>query len=184
MKWLPLVMFVACSSSEPPQPSIVLEDFVTPDVMEARENWVDKASGLMFTTPDQGWARWEPAELAVYVDAKLGVREGPKCSGYALMRPANGVGARAAADAARAALSYGEVVVQVDEDVLYNDKTARRYEVVGKRDGVVVAERASYWLDLGNLYGVVAFTSERNYTARRRCLDRVTGGFAYGLPSP
>lgn len=182
MKWLPWLMLVGCSSKEPP--SIVLEDFVTPDVMEARETWVDKASGLMFTTPDQGWTRWEAAELAAVADAKLGVREGPKCSGYALMRPANGVGARAAADAARAAVTFAELAVHVDEDVLYNDKTARRYEVVGKRDGVVVAERASFWLDLGNLYGVVAFTSERNYTERRRCLDRVTGGFAYGLPSP
>ena len=104
--WCWLVGLLAACSAEERRPSIVLEEFVTPDVMEARDTWVDRPSGLMFTTPDQGWTRWEAAELAGYADAKLGVREGAKCSGYALMRPANGVGARAAADAARACLLY------------------------------------------------------------------------------
>ncbi len=166
-------------------PSIVLVDFHPPDVAEPRETWSHKASGVMFTTPGSGWSRIEgEAQAALGADVKLAVREGERCSGWALVRPAAGLGARQAADAARSALAWQGLQVQVDEDVKYDLWTARRYEVQGRLDGRVVAERASYWLEFGNLYGVVARTNDRYYASRRRCLDRVTAGFALGLPAP
>jgi len=172
-------------SSESDEPSIVLVDFHPPDVAELRETWKDKASGLMFTTPGSGWTRLEGDALsALGADVKLAVKDGERCSGWVRVSPAAGLGARAAADAGRAALPWQGMQVQVDEDVKYDLWTARRYEVQGRLEGRVVAERASYWLEYGNLYAVVARTNDRDYASRRRCLDRVTAGFALGMPAP
>lgn len=177
-----------CPESEPEGPSIVLENFTSPAVQEPRETWKDKASGLVFQTPGLGWVRLEGAELGTLggPDAKLGVREvggGARCMGWAVARAAAGDGAHAAADKARAALTqaWGEVQVQVDEDVKWDLWTARRYEVAGKVEGKTHAERATWWIDGGMVYGVVARSWERDYASRRRCLDRVTAGFSLGL---
>jgi len=177
-----------CPDREPEGPSIVLENFQSPDVAEPRETWKDKKSGLVFQTPGLGWARIEGADLAALgPDVKLGVRElreGGRCMGWAVARPAAGDGAHVAADKARAALTqaWGEVQVQVDEDVKWDLWTARRYEVAAKVDGKTHAERATWWIDSGVVYGVVARSWDRDYGSRRRCLDRVTAGFALGLP--
>lgn len=176
-----------CPESEPEGPSIVLENFQSPAIPEPRETWKDKASGLVFQTPGLGWVRLEGAELAgLGPDVKVGVREvggAARCMGWAVARPAGEDGARAAADKARAALTqaWGPVQVQVDEDVKWDLWTARRYEVAGNVEGQTHAERATWWLDGGLVYGVVARSWERDYASRRRCLDRVTAGFSLGL---
>jgi len=175
----------ACQEATQDAPSIVLEEFKPPDVAEPRETWRHAQSGLMFTTPGGGWARVQGEALsALGPDVKLAVASGRRCQGWALARAAGGVGARAAADAARQALVWEDLQVHVDEDAKYDLWTARRYEVQGRVDGRTVAERASYWLEFGKVYGVVARTSERDYASRRRCLDQVTAGYALGMPSP
>lgn len=161
----------------------MLENFVPPDVAEPRETWRHGPSGLLFTTPGRGWSRIEEEALAgLGGGVVLGVREGTRCTGWALTRQADPDGARAAADRARAALTWEDLEVQVDEDVKYDLWTARRYEVQGRFEGRTTAERATFWIADGRLYGVVARTDDRDYTSRRRCLDRVTAGFALGMP--
>lgn len=168
---------------EPEGPSIVLENFVPPDVAEPRETWKHNASGLLFTTPGRGWTRLEGEALTrLGQDVVLAVSEGARCSGWALTREADAEGARVAAERARGALAWQGLQVQVDEDVKYDLWTARRYEVQGQVEGRTTAERATYWIADGRLYGVVARTNDRDYTSRRRCLDRVTAGFALGMP--
>lgn len=177
-----LAVLVGCPG-EPDGPSIVLEDFTPPDVAEPRETWKHKASGVLFTTPGSGWTRLEEGELAALgPDVVLGVREGTRCTGWAASRAADGDGARAAADRGRQALSWEGLAVHVDEDVKYDLWTARRYEVQGRVDGRTSAERGTYWIADGRLYAVVARTNDRDYTSRRRCLDRVTAGFSLGMP--
>ena len=74
--------------------------------------------------------------------------------------------------------------VQVDEPVLFELWTAWRYEVQGRLDGRVHAERTTVWIDQGKVYAIVARSDDRDYGSRRRCLDRVTAGFTLGMPSP
>lgn len=173
---------VGCPGEEGGErPSIVLEDFHPPDVAEARATWRDGGSGLVFVITGSGWERLEGDALgALGEDVKLAVRQGARCLGWVLARPAAGLGARDAADAARRSLAWEALEVQVDEDVKYDIWTARRYEVVGRVDGRTVAERATYWLEDGKLYAVVARASESHYVSRRRCLDLVTAGFSLG----
>jgi len=180
--WL-LAGAIGCPEGEADGPSIVLENFVPPDVAEPRETWKHGPSGLSFTTPGGGWARVEGEALAALgPEVVLAVREGKRCSGWALTRAADPDGARAAADRARSTLTWEGLQVQVDEDVKYDLWTARRYEVQGQLQGRTTAERATYWISDGRLYAVVARTEDRDYTSRRRCLDRVTAGFALGIP--
>ncbi len=175
----------ASGSGGSDEPSIVMVDFHPPDVAEPRETWADKVSGLQFTTPGSGWTRIEGEALpGLGADVKLAVRQGERCSGWVSGRAAGGVTARVAADSRRTGIGFEGFQVQVDEDVKYDLWTARRYEVQGKVDGRTTVERATWWLAYGNLYGVVARTSERDYGSRRRCLDAITAGFALGMPAP
>ena len=188
MRLVVVILFaLGCSgTAEPPErsgPSIVLEDFHSPDVGEPRETWTDGASGFSFLTPGSGWARVDAAELTAFGEhVKLAVRSGDRCVGWASARPSEGLGARAWADRARSALAWEGLDVQVDEDAKYDLWTARRYEVQGKLDGRVTSERASYWLDRTTVYAVVGRASDASYVARRRCLDQITAGFSLGAP--
>lgn len=174
---------VGCRDEAPERPSTP-EVFRPPDPGEPRVAWTDAQSGLSFERTGR-WARLEPAALeSLGPDVRLGVAEGKRCRGWALVRPAAEVTTRAAAAAARQALAWDELKVRVDEFVKYDIWTARRYEVRGRVDGRVTEERATWWIDHGKLYAVVARTDERDFNSRRRCLDRVTAGFVLRDPSP
>lgn len=181
------VFLLGCSetgpASEPSAPSIVLEDFHSPDVGEPRETWSDPASGFAFTTPGSGWSRVDGDELAALGEnVKMAVRAGPRCMGWAIKHPAEGLGARAWADKSRARLAWDELQIHVDEDAKYDLWTARRYEVQGKLAGRTTSERASFWLDRATLYAIVARADDTSYVARRRCLDQITAGFSLASP--
>jgi hypothetical protein len=170
---------LGCPGGADQGPSIVLEDFYPPDVAEPRETWKDDATGLVFITPGLGWRRMEASELTVLgPNVKLGVEEGKRCRGWALAQPAGEVATRTAAEEARKALTWDGLELRVDEYVKYDLWTARRYEVQGQVEGRTLTERASFWIDDGTLYTVVARTNDRDFTSRRRCLDRVTAGFS------
>lgn len=175
-----LVVMEGCSESEQADSGgFRLEEFHPPDVSQPRETWKDEASLMMFRTPGPGWTRLEGAALtALGPDVRLAVQESARCVGWVSTRAGAGQGTAArAAEAARAALGWEGVQIVADEDVKYDFWTARRYEVQGQHDGRTMAERASFWVDNGQLYIVVARTSERGYVARRRCLDQITAGF-------
>jgi hypothetical protein len=184
------VALVACSSEESSGPRVI--HFTPPDVALPTETFRHRESGLTFTTPGPGWRRLDlPSQLHDSAVVAFSDTTGD-CRAWATMNPhARPPGelrpdpdlARAAADSARSETHLDEAAVHVDEYVLYDLWTARRWELQGRRDGEKTSIRATFFVDKGRLYRVQAEARGPLYGERRRCLDQMTAGFTFAKPS-
>ncbi len=158
------------------------QEFVPPPP-EPREVWTSATGEVSFSSPGKGWRLWTEAEMAAFGhEVRLGV-EGPRgCSGWVAVRDGYDDGSRVGADAARAEVTLDGLEVHVDEDVKYDLWTARRWEVQGRREGVMHSIRSTFFVNLKRLWRLEAEAVGRDYVDRRRCLDTVTAGFVFNLP--
>jgi hypothetical protein len=186
MKFKGLMMtlgaLVACGP-EAPQGGMAGPPTSTPSL---RETWRADEGRLLFETPGtQGrpWRRMPEDELSARgPGVKLGVYGPRDCLGWVSVTPGYDDSPRLAADAARAEVFLDALEVHVDEDVKYDRWTARRWEVQGRRGGVMTSIRTTFFVHLGSLYRLEAEGSGHDYGDRRRCLDQVTAGFIFNLP--
>jgi len=200
---------VACQAqTEDDAPRVV--HFTPPSAPEPRDTFRHRDAGLVFTTPGLGWRQLSPLEAGRLDSTALLAFQSatPDCRGWATLHqldsapplrdphdttprppdapPAAPDLARKPADLARAttAASLEQPATHVDEYVLFDLWTARRWELQGKRDGVQTSIRATFFVDEDRLYRIQAEASGPLYGERRRCLDQITAGFAFSLPAP
>jgi hypothetical protein len=195
-----------CQDPTDHRPRVV--NFTPPDAAEPRDTFRHRESGLVFTTPGSGWRQLAPLEAGRLDPTALLAFQSrtPDCRGWATLHtladapplrdphdttprppdapPAAPDLARKAADLARIATleTLEAPAVHVDEYVLYDLWTARRWELQGKRDGTVTSIRATFFVDEDRLYRIQAEASGPLYGERRRCLDQITAGFVFAKP--
>lgn len=185
-----LVLVLVACSEEPSGPRVV--HFTPPDVALPTETFRDRESGLIFTTPGPGWRRLDlPSQLHESARVAFSDTTGD-CRAWATMNPTARAAddnrpdpdlARAAADHARSHTHLEKASVHVDEYVLYDLWTARRWEIQGVRDGQKTSIRATFFVDKGRLYRIQAEARGPLYGERRRCLDQMTAGFTFAKPA-
>ncbi len=195
-----------CQDPDDDRPRVV--NFTPPDASEPRDTFRHRESGLQFTTPGSGWRQLAPIEAGRLDPTALLAFQSrtPECRGWATLhtladapplrdphdttpRPVNAPPAapdlaRKAADIARTTTltTLVEPATHVDEYVRFDLWTARRWELQGKRDGVLTSIRATFFVDEDRLYRIQAEASGPLYGERRRCLDQITAGFAFSKP--
>lgn len=189
---LPLLI-AACSqpSDEPSGPRVI--HYTPPDAEIPTTTFRHRETGLIFAAQGEGWRQLDlPGQLHPSAQLAISNANGD-CRAWATMNPTARTKddarpdpdlARAAADHARAETSatLERPDLHVDEYVLYDLWTARRWELQGQRDGQKTSIRATFFLDKGRLYRVQAEASGPFYGERRRCLDHLTKGFTFAKP--
>lgn len=186
-----LLLLFACSADEPTRPRVI--HYTPPDAEIPTTTFRHRESGLIFSAQGEGWRQLDlPGQL--HPSALLAISNANgDCRGWATMNPDARAKddtrpdpdlARAAADHARAetTATLERPDLHVDEYVLYDLWTARRWELQGRRDGQQTSIRATFFIDKGRLYRVQAEASGPFYGERRRCLDHLTRGFTFAKP--
>lgn len=194
-------------SREDERPRVI--HFTPPDVAQRRDTYRHRESGLIFTTPGPDWrqlpelaaARLDPTALVAFESTDHSCRawatlsqlaEAPPPRDPYDASPPTDDAAPTAPDLARAAADLARTTTldtlegpstHVDEYVLFDLWTARRWELQGRRDGVLTSIRATFFVDKDRLYRIQAEASGPLYGERRRCLDLVTGGFTFARPA-
>ena len=182
----------ACSQDEPTGPHVI--HFTPPDVSVPTETFRHRESGLTFTAPGPGWRRLDlPGQLHPSAIVAFSDPNGD-CRAWATMNPharapddtrTDPSLARAAADIAReeAQATFEKFDLHVDEYVLFDPWTARRWELQGLRAGQKTSIRTTFFVEKGRLYRIQAEAHGAYYGERRRCLDAVTARFVFAKPA-
>lgn len=172
-------MLGACRGEPEKRPGVDDPPTFVPPPAPPPETRVDEPSGAILMKPPTGWTWLEAGALrALDAAAVLGMRLDERCAGWVAVGEKVEPSPRpAAARVLAARRAVGSWDVQVDEDVLFANHTARRWEIQGKDAGVAVSERASFLVEGPRLFSVHARSRDDLYSRRRRCLDAVTAAF-------
>ncbi len=144
-----------------------------------REMRLDEPTGAILSKPAPEWAWVEGEALrGLAPDAVLGLRRDERCEGWVAVTPKVESSPRAPARRVlESRLAAAQWDKHVDEDVLYANHTARRWEIQRRDGDTVVSERTSFLIEGPRLFAVHARARDTDYGRRRRCLDAFTAAF-------